>query len=201
MVHVVKYKPPWFINQLVSENIFYTTVVYDLRMSREDPQMKIRLPIELKESVESAAKSAGRTMNAEIVARLQSSFNEAGMQFSRAVSSDDSDTFFELIRTQRKTIDTQEAAILTLQSYLVDVINTLPKKLQSDGHVKIATKFALELGDGAESRSFQMPLTIGRANLPENAQATVREKVVDAINVPAPSHKNLVRRTHDKPRK
>ena len=43
-------------------------------MSREDPQMKIRLPADLKNSVEAAAKARGRTMNAEVVARLQASF-------------------------------------------------------------------------------------------------------------------------------
>lgn len=43
-------------------------------MSRDDPQMKIRLPAELKAGVETAAKANNRTMNAEIVARLQQSF-------------------------------------------------------------------------------------------------------------------------------
>lgn len=45
-------------------------------MSREDPQMKIRLPADLKDSVEVAAKANNRTMNAEIVARLQASFDK-----------------------------------------------------------------------------------------------------------------------------
>lgn len=43
-------------------------------MSREDPQMKIRLPDELKREIEAAAQKSGRSMNAEIVARLQTSF-------------------------------------------------------------------------------------------------------------------------------
>lgn len=41
-------------------------------MSREDPQMKIRLPAELKDHIEETAKTVGRSMNAEIVARLRS---------------------------------------------------------------------------------------------------------------------------------
>jgi len=49
-------------------------VVYHLRMSREDPQMKIRLPADLKDQIETAAKDSGRSMNAEIVARLERSF-------------------------------------------------------------------------------------------------------------------------------
>ncbi|RUT65189.1 Rha family transcriptional regulator [Morganella morganii] len=43
-------------------------------MSREDPQLRVRLPIELKEKIEDAAKSNSRSMNAEIVQRLDMSF-------------------------------------------------------------------------------------------------------------------------------
>ncbi|MBF0693384.1 Arc family DNA-binding protein [Providencia alcalifaciens] len=43
-------------------------------MSREDPQLRIRLPIELKEKIEVAAKENTRSMNAEIVQRLEISF-------------------------------------------------------------------------------------------------------------------------------
>lgn len=43
-------------------------------MSREDPQLRIRLPIELKEKVEEAARANNRSMNAEIVQRLEGSF-------------------------------------------------------------------------------------------------------------------------------
>ncbi|AJJ05089.1 Arc family DNA-binding protein [Yersinia pseudotuberculosis] len=43
-------------------------------MSREDPQLRIRLPIELKEKIEDAAKVNSRSMNAEIVQRLDVSF-------------------------------------------------------------------------------------------------------------------------------
>jgi predicted DNA-binding protein len=43
-------------------------------MSREDPQLRIRLPIELKEKIEESAKTNSRSMNAEIVQRLDISF-------------------------------------------------------------------------------------------------------------------------------
>ncbi|CNI02408.1 Rha family transcriptional regulator [Yersinia frederiksenii] len=43
-------------------------------MSREDPQLRIRLPIELKEKIEESAKTNNRSMNAEIVQRLDMSF-------------------------------------------------------------------------------------------------------------------------------
>ena len=47
-------------------------------MTREDPQMKIRLTDDLKKSIERAAHESGRSMNAEIVARLQKSFESPG---------------------------------------------------------------------------------------------------------------------------
>lgn len=53
-------------------------MVYDLIMSREDPQMKIRLPADLKRKIEEAADEAKRTMNAEIVSRLEASFLRSG---------------------------------------------------------------------------------------------------------------------------
>ncbi|AYY47423.1 TPA: Arc family DNA-binding protein [Citrobacter freundii] len=43
-------------------------------MSREDPQLRIRLPIELKEKIEESAKANSRSMNAEIVQRLERTY-------------------------------------------------------------------------------------------------------------------------------
>lgn len=40
-------------------------------MSREDPQLRIRLPVEMKEIIESSAKENNRSMNAEIVTMLE----------------------------------------------------------------------------------------------------------------------------------
>jgi hypothetical protein len=42
-------------------------------MSREDPQFKLRMPAELRAQAEQAAKNSGRSLNAELVARIQSS--------------------------------------------------------------------------------------------------------------------------------
>ncbi|KAA1182110.1 Arc family DNA-binding protein [Rhizobium tropici] len=44
-------------------------------MAREDPQLKLRLTEELKALVTNAAKANGRSVNAEIVSRLESSFS------------------------------------------------------------------------------------------------------------------------------
>jgi hypothetical protein len=43
-------------------------------MARNDPQVNLRLPAELKERIDAAAVGSNRSMNAEVVARLQASF-------------------------------------------------------------------------------------------------------------------------------
>lgn len=48
-----------------------TTVVHYSRMSREDSQFKLRMPADLRETIENAAKEANRSLNAEIVSRLE----------------------------------------------------------------------------------------------------------------------------------
>ena len=45
-------------------------------MARTDPQFNVRMPADLKEKIEEAAKENGRSMNAEIVYRLQQSLDE-----------------------------------------------------------------------------------------------------------------------------
>lgn len=45
-------------------------------MSREHPQLRVRVPPELKEQLEDMARSSGRTLTAEIVYRLQRSLDE-----------------------------------------------------------------------------------------------------------------------------
>ena len=43
-------------------------------MSREDPQLKVRLPQELKDKISESASNLGRSINADVVARLEQSF-------------------------------------------------------------------------------------------------------------------------------
>ena len=68
-----------------------TTVVYIRVMSRTDPQLKIRLPVQLRDQVEAAAALAGRTINSEVVARLAESFtgpeNESGWMLAAFLKS------------------------------------------------------------------------------------------------------------------
>ncbi|QTN45558.1 Arc family DNA-binding protein [Ectopseudomonas mendocina] len=51
-------------------------------MSRTDPQFKLRMPLALRAQVEQAAEQANRSLNAEIVTRLQASFTQAKPEVS-----------------------------------------------------------------------------------------------------------------------
>ena len=51
-------------------------------MSRTDPQFKLRMPLALRAQVEQAAEQANRSLNAEIVTRLQASFAKAKPEVS-----------------------------------------------------------------------------------------------------------------------
>lgn len=43
-------------------------------MSREDPQLKVRLPQELKDKITESALNLGRSINSDVVSRLEQSF-------------------------------------------------------------------------------------------------------------------------------
>lgn len=47
-------------------------------MSREDPQLKVRLPQDLKDKITESASNLGRSINADVVARLEGSFEPQG---------------------------------------------------------------------------------------------------------------------------
>lgn len=53
-----------------------TYLVHHSGMKQTDPQYKLRIPQELKDKIEEAAEANGRSMNAEIVQRLQDSFSD-----------------------------------------------------------------------------------------------------------------------------
>ncbi len=45
-------------------------------MARNDPQVNFRLPLDLKEKLEQAAKVHGRSLTSELITRLEQSFAE-----------------------------------------------------------------------------------------------------------------------------
>ena len=69
-------------------------------MSRTDPQLKVRLSEELKAAVTEAAKNNHRSVNAEIVARLEESFNDylvAGHRLSAEISPEEASDWKERV--------------------------------------------------------------------------------------------------------
>ncbi|HGM5181727.1 TPA: Arc family DNA-binding protein, partial [Pseudomonas aeruginosa] len=54
-------------------------------MSRTDPQFKLRMPLALRARVEQAAKASMRSLNAELVFRVEQSFE--GVEVARVLSS------------------------------------------------------------------------------------------------------------------
>lgn len=147
----------------------------------------LRLPRDLHARLHEAAAESGRSYNAEIVARLQSSFQPQTsdadlMEMKHFLESKDTER--ELLRETgrhlQKIITSQETEILLLRAYLTEIINSLPKKFQSDGRVRVAARFAMGYDDGGdEFHALQLPLAIGRVSPSEAVHATVRGKDVD----------------------
>ena len=52
-------------------------------MSRTDAQFKLRIPAALRAQVEQAAKQARRSLNAEIILRLEASFAQVKQEVSQ----------------------------------------------------------------------------------------------------------------------
>ncbi|ENX58793.1 MULTISPECIES: Arc family DNA-binding protein [Acinetobacter] len=75
-------------------------------MARNDPQMNLRVPMELKENIEKAAFENGRTITAEAVYRLEQSFEKSQSQESE-------------IENLRKEIKNMNMTIHTLAEALV----------------------------------------------------------------------------------
>lgn len=71
------------------DSLVKTTVVHhNFSMTREDPQMKLRLPVELKDQLTALAKRNDRSLNAEVVRRLEESL-EGGSTSGRTPPMDD----------------------------------------------------------------------------------------------------------------
>lgn len=67
--------------------------------NRIEPQYKLRMPAELRDKLKKAAKESHRSMNAEMVARLQESFEETT---TRPVRDGDLDALLDLLQARAK---------------------------------------------------------------------------------------------------
>jgi hypothetical protein len=139
---MVVYEPRWFIE-------VNTTVVHTSRMTRADPQMKIRMPPDLHERIAAEAKASGRSMNAEIVYRLGLSFGYI------TVKDDDGKTHepyatLEYVDTMQNILEAQTVQI----SRLVDAVSKLDPSYKERSEKEAHDSFAeLVVKEAAEAKT------------------------------------------------
>lgn len=99
-------------------------------MAADDPHFRLRVSADLKAKVEEAARANNRSMNAEIVARLERSFLDAGESGQHDIAAIAADAagiasrrmaefFLKTMKSEEfKTPDAKEALQLLLQSMI-----------------------------------------------------------------------------------
>ena len=70
-------------------------------MARSDPQMNFRIPAELKEQLELAAKDNNRSLTAELINRLDASLNAVSYDSNKDIHAKLDNIYLELLK-QRK---------------------------------------------------------------------------------------------------
>lgn len=118
-------------------------------MSRDDPQFKLRMPIELRSQVEQAAFVSGRSLNSELVARLEASF----------LTTTPGETLVSAARARELMALAREGLPTVIRNRAVSAIN----RAISLGHsVASVSLHDLSLAEGlseAERSELSLPLT------------------------------------------
>jgi hypothetical protein len=95
-------------------------------MARTDPQINIRLPLGLKEQLGVAARANTRTMNAEIVQRLEASFSSTDeLLFVVKKNTAEADMIWEL----RDSMQSLKAEVAELRTNLTKVIGEVDPEM------------------------------------------------------------------------
>lgn len=114
-------------------------------MARTDPQLNFRIPAELRERLEAAAKENNRSLTGELIARLESSFGDGnqGLAVFRVqahgnggVPADVRDPEIEMRRTAnlmaRANLEALRTQVMTLESQALDLeYKAMQLKLQA----------------------------------------------------------------------
>jgi hypothetical protein len=118
-------------------------------MSRDDPQFKLRMPIELRLQLDQAALASGRSLNAELVTRLEASF----------LTSTPGDTLVPAARARELMALAHEALPTIIRNRAITAIN----RAVSLGHsVASVSLHDLSLAEGLsedERSELTLPLT------------------------------------------
>lgn len=84
-----------------------------------DPQYKLRMTPEIKEQIEKAAKANNRTMNAEILARLENSFVKKVSEISAEELAENTRALTEVISVLKKDVRSDIFAMRMLLEIIV----------------------------------------------------------------------------------
>lgn len=111
-------------------------------MARNDPQVNLRIPAELKASLDSAAANSGRSLTAEIVARLSQSFEGAAESAELDQLRFENATLKQML--EGKSLGTDLAAILavTLAGQTLGMIEAVKKSKPSTRELDSLNSFA-----------------------------------------------------------
>ncbi|GKT16990.1 hypothetical protein AVHY2522_13660 [Acidovorax sp. SUPP2522] len=102
-------------------------------MSREDPQMKIRLPEALKARIEASAQAGGRSMNSEIAARLQQTFEKVAVDEGRLIALEaEADAQRALAKQFRAVAEMSDDVRTLLATILLSTLSRIPVESERD---------------------------------------------------------------------
>lgn len=138
-------------------------------MSREDPQFKLRMPEELKAQAENAAKASGRSLNSELVARIESSFLADGS----------ADRLIPAAKAKELALMARSGIPDEIRRRAIDAISRAVRLGHSETYVEISD---LQIGVGMPDEEIDNILNIVRAEL-ENAGYIVGCNDIEAIHI------------------
>ena len=129
---------------------------------RDSDKFMLRFPNGMRDRIAEAAKTNGRTMNAEVVARLQASF-DAGSSVTGAVAQ-------ELADSRGQTIKAMVIIQKSLSEAVQRMYGTLAPKAQRDRNFEDAAELAAGLLEGARPAEYLLPRAEMKTANPDLAQ-------------------------------
>jgi hypothetical protein len=138
-------------------------------MSREDPQFKLRMPEELKAQAENAAKASGRSLNSELVARIESSF----------LADSSADRLIPAAKAKELALMARSGIPDEIRRRAISAIGRAVRLGHSDTYIEISD---LQLGVGMPEEEIDNILNLVRTEL-ESAGYVVDCNDIEAIRV------------------
>lgn len=138
-------------------------------MSREDPQFKLRMPEELKAQAENAAKASGRSLNSELVARIESSF----------LADSSADRLIPAAKAKELALMARSGIPDEIRRRAIAAIARAVRLGHNDTYIEISD---LQLGVGMPDEEIDNILNVVRAEL-ESAGYAVDCNDIEAIRV------------------